>query len=147
MNEAFDCFIEEDFPFYKMGCELKYEINWETVTDKGYFISKCMSGEVVYQYEQDQERYAIRQYNKKLEKFEESLNEPEFIGLKGLNDYCKRRFSDVEEVTNCRVMTNSVRKDFFYTDFCTHRLFSANDDYFAFNLVYKWACLRFRLGS
>lgn len=112
-------------------------------------MSKCLSGVVMYQYPQDQERYAVKQYNKKLKEFESKKypEKTEFFELKGYNDYCTRRFSDVEERTNCRVMTNSIREDFFLTDFCTHRLFSANDEYFDYNLIYKWTCLRDRLGT
>lgn len=53
MNEAFDCFNKTDFPFYLMGCELKYQLNKDTVKDEGYFKSKCMSGDLIYQYPED----------------------------------------------------------------------------------------------
>lgn len=50
LNEAFDCFIGEDFPFYMIGCKLKYQINKDMphVDDEGYFMSECMSGVVMY---------------------------------------------------------------------------------------------------
>ena len=47
---------------------------------------------------------------------------------------------------NCLVMTGSI-EDESSSDFCMNRIFSFDNEFFLYNLVYKYKCLRDRLGS
>lgn len=52
ITAAYDCFIDEDFPFYEQGCALRYELDkhLDHVRDLGYYASACMSGTMGYYY-------------------------------------------------------------------------------------------------
>lgn len=62
-----------------------------------------------------------------------------------MNDYCERRFVNSEELLNCKVITGSIKED-FSTDFCSKRIFTEDNKYFNYNLVYRYKCLRDRMG-
>jgi len=47
---------------------------------------------------------------------------------------------------NCLVITGSI-EDESSSDFCTNRIFSYDNEFFLYNLVYKYKCLRDRMGS
>ena len=63
-----------------------------------------------------------------------------------MGEYCTRRFSDIEERLNCKLVTESI-SDEFDADFCTQRIFTSSNTLFEYNLVYKYRCLRDRLGN
>ena len=42
-------------------------------------------------------------------------------------------------------ITGSIKED-FSTDFCSKRIFSEDSKFFNYNLVYKYKCLRDRMG-
>lgn len=81
-----------------------------------------------------------------LEKFESENQVSEFQEFNDLNEYCTRRFSNSEEILNCKVMTGSIL-EYFSSDFCSKRIFTEDKQFFNFNLVYKYKCLRDRMGS
>ena len=55
INDAYDCFIAEDFPFYQVGCDFKYQMDQylPLVRDELYYKSNCMSGTTSYYYPAD----------------------------------------------------------------------------------------------
>ena len=149
LNDAYECFIAEGFPFYKVGCELKYQMDQflPHVRDQEYYKSNCMSGTMNYYYPEDKAVYAAKQYNKWLEKYEKSLYpDRAYFKFKDLGEYCTRRYTDIEERLNCKLVTESV-SDEFDADFCTQRIFTSSNKLFEYNLVYKYRCLRDRLGN
>ena len=146
LDDAYACFIKEDFPFYKLGCDLKYEIdkNRDDIRGRDYYKSECMSGTPLYSYEVDKDAYINRELNKKLRKYE---NSPNYLEFKNLDDYCKRRFTNIEERFNCRKITNNVKTN-FTSDYCKKRIFAEeNSDLFSYNLVFKYKCLKERLRN
>ena len=147
LNQAHECFIKEDFPFYLFGCDLKFQMDKDLdhVRDIGYYKSECMSGTSGFYYPQDQAKYVQGQLNLKLKKFE-AKNYPgkEFFNYKDLRDFCARRFSNKEERLNCMIITDSIPDD-FSADFCTQRIFSSSNKYFEYNLVHKHSCLKNRM--
>lgn len=149
LNDAYECFIAEDFPFYQVGCELKYQMDQYLphVRDQGYYKSNCMSGTMNYYYPEDKAVYAAKKYNKWLEKYEKTVYpDRSYFKFKDFGEYCTRRFSDIEERLNCKLVTESV-SDEFDADFCTQRIFTSSNSLFEYNLVHKYRCLRDRLGS
>ena len=149
ISEAYNCFIAEDFPFYQVGCEFKYQMDQYLphVRDKLYYKSDCMSGTMNYYYPEDKAVYAAKQYNKWLEKHEKGINpDKAYFKFQNLGEYCTRRYSDIEERLNCKLVTESV-SDEFDADFCTQRIFTSSNILFEYNLVYKYRCLRDRLGN
>ena len=62
LGDAYSCFIDEDFPFYQVGCELKYQMDQYLphVRDKAYYKSDCMSGTMNYYYPEDKAVYAAK---------------------------------------------------------------------------------------
>jgi hypothetical protein len=47
---------------------------------------------------------------------------------------------------NCLLITESI-EDESNSDYCTSRIFSFDDSFFLYNLVYKYKCLRDRMGE
>ena len=83
-----------------------------------------------------------------LEKFEKSKekSEEKYHKFNKMDDYCQRRFgTNSEEHLNCLVITGSIRDD-FSPNFCSNRIFTSGL-YFNYNLVYKYKCLRDRMGT
>ena len=147
LNQAYNCFIEEDFPFFLFGCNLKYEMDQglDHVRDVGYYKSECMSGTTGFYYPQDQAKYVQGQLNLKLKNFEaKTYPGKEFFNYKDLRDFCIRRFTNKEERLNCQIITESIPND-FSADFCTQRIFSSSNKYFEYNLVHKHSCLKNRM--
>ena len=110
LDKAFDCFIQEDVPFYTPGCELKYSFDKDlaSVRDLGYYNSECITGTPDYYYPQDQQLIIQKKLNKKLEKFERKRLGKDFVEYfeyRDLQNYCDRRFFNSEEKLNCLVLT------------------------------------------
>jgi len=80
-----------------------------------------------------------------LEKYESQNSVTPYFAFNELNDYCTRRFTNSEELLNCKVITRSI-KEVFSTDFCSNRIFTEDSKFFNYNLVYKYKCLRDRMG-
>lgn len=82
-----------------------------------------------------------------LEKYEQETKGSSniFHNFNELSDYCTRRYTNSEELLNCMVITGSIKED-FSTDFCSNRIFTEDNKFFNYNLVYKYKCLRDRMG-
>lgn len=105
-----------------------------------------MSGTQGYYYSQDQDAYIVRELNRKLEEYEGPHRDRKYHAYRNLQDYCERRFLDQEERFTCLVITDSLDSN-YTADYCQNRIFSFDNTYFEFNLVFKYSCIRDRLGD
>ena len=148
LYEAHECFVDHDFPFFLQGCDLKYEFekqhsNYNRTIEQ--FLETCLADVAQFEsvwYREEYEQFVLQELNDRLRKASMYQIDGVYFAFTQYEDYCKKRFSAVEERFNCLYLSGSLRrKNNMRGDFCTKRLFSQEHELFEYNLVLKYECL------
>ena len=70
----------------------------------------------------------------------------EYFDYVDYEDYCRRRFKDSEERLLCLAVSHSL-DDEHSSNFCDKRIYSRTNQYFEYNLVYKYKCFQASYNS